>query len=458
MHEARGPQALATIVQRLKEVYPDARYELEWETPLQLLVATILAAQCTDERVNAVTRSLFPKYPDARTYAEADTTGLEEDIRPTGFYRNKAKAIQGACRVLVERFGGKVPRSMEGMLQLPGVARKTANVVLTNAFGIPSGIIVDTHVARVSRRIGLTAREDPDRIEADLMRLLPEGEWVSFGPAMVLHGRYTCTAKTPKCGQCVLEVVCEKRGVSDAEVAVQAPRPAARRAAVGRPLLARRPEVDEGIDDEEIDSPPSRPAARREPAPAAPSRDGGDRRPPGSCPRAGEGCWPRSSTSPISGSCRSSWPRSVVPPGLPARTDVFTAFRLTPYERTSVLLLGQDPIPRRRPGARPLLLGPAGRQAAAVAEEHVQGAAGRSRLPDPGPRLPRSLGPPGDPDAQRGADGPRPRANSHKDRGWETFTDAVIRALDARDDPVVFVLGATRQRRGGSSTGGGTAS
>src|SRR4051812_32997690 len=193
MPEARGLQALATILRRLKEEYPDARYELEWETPLQLLVATILAAQCTDERVNSVTKGLFPKYPDARSYAEADTAELEEDVRPTGFYRNKAKAIQGACRVLVDRFGGQVPRRMEDMLTLPGVARKTANVVLTNAFGLPSGIIVDTHVARVSRRLGLTDEEDPDRIEADLMRLLPQDEWVAFGPAMVLHGRYTCT-------------------------------------------------------------------------------------------------------------------------------------------------------------------------------------------------------------------------------------------------------------------------
>ena len=169
MPEARGLQALPTILRRLRDAYPDARYELEWGTPLQLLVATILAAQCTDERVNQVTRRLFPKYPDARSYAGADTAELEDDIRPTGFYRNKAKAIQGACRVLDERFGGEVPRTMEEMLQLPGVARKTANVVLNTAYRIPSGVIVDTHVARVSRRMGLAREEQPERIEAELI-------------------------------------------------------------------------------------------------------------------------------------------------------------------------------------------------------------------------------------------------------------------------------------------------
>ena len=205
--------SLPTILERLREAHPDARYELDWETPLQLLVATILAAQCTDVRVNAVTKSLFPKYPDARSYAEADLAVLEEDVRPTGFYKNKAKAIQGACRVLVDRFGGEVPRTMGELLQLPGVARKTANVVLNMAFRVPSGVIVDTHVARVARRLGLTPEEKPERIEAELMRLLPGSEWIAFGPAMVLHGRYTCIAKAPGCETCMLNDLCEKVGI-----------------------------------------------------------------------------------------------------------------------------------------------------------------------------------------------------------------------------------------------------
>src|SRR4051812_35470539 len=161
MPAASTATSLPVLLQRLHLKHPGARYELDWETPLQLLVATILAAQCTDERVNAVTKDLFPKYPDARSFAEADPAALEADIRPTGFYRNKAKAIQGACRVLVERFGGAVPDTMEAMLQLPGVARKTANVVLGAAFGVASGVIVDTHVARVSRRLGLAREAKP---------------------------------------------------------------------------------------------------------------------------------------------------------------------------------------------------------------------------------------------------------------------------------------------------------
>jgi endonuclease-3 len=213
MAGSKGILAKDEILRRLRDAHPNARYELDWETPLQLLVATILAAQCTDERVNAVTKTLFPKYPDARSFAEADAAALEEDLRPTGFYRNKAKAVQGACRVLIERFGGEVPRTMGELLQLPGVARKTANVVLNMAFNVPSGVIVDTHVARVSRRLGLAKEEKPERIEAELMRLLPQSEWIAFGPAMVLHGRYTCTARSPGCGNCLLEDICPKIGV-----------------------------------------------------------------------------------------------------------------------------------------------------------------------------------------------------------------------------------------------------
>jgi endonuclease-3 len=207
-------KSLPVIIERLKQAHPDARYELDWQNPLQLLVATILAAQCTDERVNRVTPGLFAKYPNAKAFADADLAELEEDVKPTGFYRNKAKAIQGACRALVDHFGGQVPRTMDEMLTLPGVARKTANVVLNNAFRIPSGVIVDSHVARVSGRLGLTEHDKPERIEEDLMALVPKSEWVFFGPALVLHGRYTCTARDPRCPDCILEDVCPKRGVS----------------------------------------------------------------------------------------------------------------------------------------------------------------------------------------------------------------------------------------------------
>ncbi len=204
---------ITTILERLRTKYPGAKYELNWTTPLELLVATILAAQCTDERVNRVTATLFVKYPGPRAYLDVDVTELEEDLRPTGFYKNKAKAVRGACQVILDEFRGEVPRTMEELITLPGVARKTANVVLNTAFDIPSGVIVDTHVQRVSQRMGLSEESKPDEIEKDLMRIVPKSEWTFFGPAMVLHGRYTCVARSPKCAECNLADNCEKRGV-----------------------------------------------------------------------------------------------------------------------------------------------------------------------------------------------------------------------------------------------------
>jgi endonuclease-3 len=198
------------IVTELKQVYPNATYELDWDTPLQLMVGTILAAQCTDERVNKVTKTLFPKYPNAQAFADADILELEEDLKPTGFYRKKAETVKSVCQALVERFDGEVPQTMAEMVTLPGIARKTANVILNCAFNIPSGVIVDTHVFRVSQRIGLSAQKNPDKTEQDLMNIVPQDEWIFFGPAMVLHGRYTCTAKSPKCSECVVASVCEQ--------------------------------------------------------------------------------------------------------------------------------------------------------------------------------------------------------------------------------------------------------
>ena len=212
---ARKPAAipLPVLLERLHAAHPDATYELNWETPLQLLVATILAAQCPDTRVNEVTKSLFQEYATAQAFADADRAELEADVKPTGFYRNKAKAIQETCQILVTRFGGEVPKTMPEMLTLSGVARKTANVVLNCAFGIPSGIIVDSHVGRLAQRFGLTAQTKGEKIEEDLMKVVPEDEWCFFGPAVVLHGRYVCTAKNPKCDTCVLDDVCPKVGV-----------------------------------------------------------------------------------------------------------------------------------------------------------------------------------------------------------------------------------------------------
>ena len=201
------------VLEVLRVKHPGAKYELDWETPFQLLVATILAAQCTDERVNRVTKVLFPKYPDAASLSKADTADVESIIQPTGAYKQKAKLIQGAAKGVVEQFRGEVPRTVTELVTLPGVARKTANVVLNTAWDIASGIIVDTHVARTSQRIGLSANEKPEAIEQDLMQLVPREEWTFFGPALVLHGRYTCTAKSPQCGACPMQSFCEKKGV-----------------------------------------------------------------------------------------------------------------------------------------------------------------------------------------------------------------------------------------------------
>ncbi len=206
-------QIAKTVLARMHEAHPDARYELNWSTPFELLVATILAAQCTDERVNRVTATLFKKYPGPKALAEADTAGLEEDLKPTGFFKQKTKSVQAMSRELLAKFGGEVPRTIDELTTLPGVARKTANVVLNTAFNLPSGVIVDTHVARVSQRLGLTRKKKPEEIEKDLMKLVPQDEWTFFGPAVVLHGRYTCTARKPKCDACPLTDICPKLGV-----------------------------------------------------------------------------------------------------------------------------------------------------------------------------------------------------------------------------------------------------
>jgi endonuclease III len=206
-------QTTKTVLARLHEDHPGARYELNWTTPFELLVATILAAQCTDERVNRVTATLFKKYPGPKAFAEADTAGLEEDLKPTGFFKQKTKSVQAMSRELLARFGGEVPKTLEELILLPGVARKTANVVLNTAFNLPSGIIVDTHVARVSQRMGLTKKEKPEEIEKELMKLVPQAEWTFFGPATVLLGRYTCTARKPRCEACPMNDICPKVGV-----------------------------------------------------------------------------------------------------------------------------------------------------------------------------------------------------------------------------------------------------
>lgn len=201
------PMNSRKVLSKLLAKYPEPRLALRYSNALELLIAVILSAQCTDVRVNGVTGNLFKKYRTANGFAAADPAVLEEEIRPTGFYHNKAKAVMGCCRKLVAEFGGKVPDTLQALVSLPGVGRKTANMVLGNAFGIP-GIAVDTHVLRVSNRLGLVASENPEEVESRLMELIPRAEWIVFTNAMILHGRETCTAKAPKCLECVLYSEC----------------------------------------------------------------------------------------------------------------------------------------------------------------------------------------------------------------------------------------------------------
>ena len=196
------------IVSRLKRMYPKAKCTLDFTNPFELLIATMLSAQSTDARVNIVTKSLFRKYPDAQAFANATQPEMERDVRQTGFFRNKARAVIAASKVLVEKHGGEVPQTMEELTALPGVGRKTANVVLGNAFNKAVGIVVDTHVARVSGRLGLTAHSDAEKIEQDLMKLIPQKDWTVFSHRLIQHGRQICIARKPKCSECQLNELC----------------------------------------------------------------------------------------------------------------------------------------------------------------------------------------------------------------------------------------------------------
>ncbi len=203
---------ISEVLGRLKAETPDATTELRWNNPLELLVATILSAQTTDVRVNGVTEKLFDKYHTVRDYAEADPEELEEVIRPTGFFRNKARSLQGMARALLKDHDGEVPRAMPGLIALPGVGRKTANVVLGNAFSVDEGVVVDTHVRRLSNRLGLSAEKNPEKVERDLMRVVPREDWTVFPHLLILHGRRVCKARKPDCPACVLKDICPSAG------------------------------------------------------------------------------------------------------------------------------------------------------------------------------------------------------------------------------------------------------
>ena len=196
------------VMELLEQEHPDAKVALHYSNPLELLMATILSAQSTDETINKVTKTLFKKYTKPEDYANADLKELEQDIRSTGFYHNKAKNLQNSAKMLVEKYNSKVPKTMEELVKLPGVARKTANIVLTNAYGVIAGVAVDTHVRRLAQRLGLSENNDPNKIEKDLMSIVPKDKWMRITDLLIFHGRRVCTAKKPKCAECVLNKIC----------------------------------------------------------------------------------------------------------------------------------------------------------------------------------------------------------------------------------------------------------
>ena len=213
---AEAKRYAAKIVKRLKAEYLDAECALTHRTPLELTIATILSAQCTDARVNIVTQDLFKKYQSAQDFAAAPIADLEKAVQSTGFFRNKARNIKACCQQLVDQHGGKIPQDMDQLVKLPGIGRKTANVVLGTAFGLSTGVVVDTHVTRLSNRLGLTTHSDAVKIERDLIALLPKSEWIDFSHRMIHHGRRVCVARKPRCEQCVLNDICPRVGVQDA--------------------------------------------------------------------------------------------------------------------------------------------------------------------------------------------------------------------------------------------------
>ncbi len=205
------PEYIAEIIARLRQFYPNAQCSLNYNTTFELLVATILSAQCTDERVNKVTETLFRKYRTVADYANSDLSELEQDVHPTGFFRNKAKNIQSTAIKILEEYNGQVPQTMNQLLTLPGVARKTANVVLGNAFDQAVGIVVDTHVRRISQRLGLTSENSPEKIEKDLVKIIPQNDWIDFSHLLIYHGRSLCKAARPQCSKCFLSDICPSK-------------------------------------------------------------------------------------------------------------------------------------------------------------------------------------------------------------------------------------------------------
>lgn len=403
---------IPAILQRLREGHPNATYELDWSTPEQMLVATVLAAQCTDERVNRVTKTLFVKYPSPQAFAQADYDELAQELKPTGFFKQKATAVQAINRALVERFGGKVPRTMRELTSIKGIARKTANVVLNCCFDLPTGIIVDTHVARVSQRMGLSRHEKPEKIEADLMRQVPKDAWTFWGPAMVLVGRYTCTATDPGCDRCHFLSLCPRKGVST-------PRPKTAVVPPPRLVTARSPRTAQAT------SAPASTAAPAEALALDPWIDA----------LAGELDQPYFLEL-LDFVERERAEHQVFPP----RAEVFSAYSLTPLPRVKVLVLGQDPY--HDDGQAHGLSFSVGPQVAIPPSLRNIYKELKSDLGITPPKHGHLV--------QWARQGVMllntvltvraHQPGSHQGRGWERFTDATITAVSRQREHVVFVL------------------
>lgn len=430
---------ISQLLQCLRRLYPSATYELNWQTPEQMLVAAILAAQSTDQKINQVTATLFQDYPDPQAFADADPAILEQQLKPTGFYRRKTQTVQTVCRALVDRFQGQVPRTMEELTSIPGIARKTANVVLNCCFDLPTGIIVDTHVIRLSQRLGLSTHKQPERIEQDLIKQIPQSDWTWFGPALILHGRQICQAKSPKCKACILLEICPRHGLDTPK-----PDPEERQTELSLELSTSLPSSTSSAPTqktwkEPIDQPIDQPI----------DKSGDDLQiqiPPGL--EAWGPLLSQEIAKPyfqdlLAFVAQSRETDTIFPP----EDEMFTAFALTPPDQVRVLILGQDPY-------------------------HDQGQAhGLSFSVKRGNKLPPSLknmltelrsdlaiplATHGDLStwAQQGVmllntvlTVQAHQPNSHRNKGWETFTDTVIRIIAQNQPHVVFVLWGAAARK-----------
>ena len=419
------PQLLAG----LRANYPQARYELNWQTPEQLLVAAILAAQSTDQRVNQVTETLFQDYPDPQAFAEADTAILEEKVKSTGFYRRKTQTIQTVCRALVDRFQGQVPRTLEELTSIPGIARKTANVVLNSCFNLPSGIIVDTHVIRLSQRLGLSKHKQPERIEQDLMHQIPKLDWTWFGPALILHGRHVCKAKSPDCQICNLLEICPRYGLST-------PRPDPRLHQTELPLEipTDSPQTPQPLEQSLGQTQGSSSSETQLQIPTGLTA--------WNFVLAEELAQPYFQKL-IAFVTQERKAQTIFPP----ESEMFTAFSLTPPDRVKVLILGQDPYHDQE-------------QAHGLSFSVKRGIKPPPSLKNIFVELNSDLGLPipqqGDLTAwaEQGVmllntvlTVRAHQPHSHKGQGWEIFTDAVIQSISQSRSHVVFVLWGSAARK-----------